>query len=109
MAATLAVDTSGRISQWSRQAEQLLGYSATEAIGQSIELIIPAHLRGRHSFGFARYVKTGVSHLPEIATSPAVHKSGEIVKMDISVKAVYGENHTIIAVQATMAPSKTGS
>ena len=109
MAATLTVDTEGRICQWSCDAEELLGYSAAEAIGQSIELIIPPHLRGRHHAGFDRFVRTGISHLPEVATSPAVRKTGEIVKMDISVKAVYGEDKTIIAVQAAMAPSKTGS
>ncbi len=101
MTATLAVDTSGRIRMWSRQAEELLGYSEAEAMGQSIEIIIPPHLRGRHSAGFARYVKTGVSNLPEVATSPAVHKSGEIFKVDISLVPVY-ENQTIVAVQAMM-------
>ena len=101
MAATLAVDTSGRIRMWSRQAEELLGYSEAEAMGRSIEIIIPPHLRGRHSAGFARYVKTGISNLPEVATSPAVHKSGDIFKVDISLVAVY-ENQTIIAVQAMM-------
>ena len=107
MAATLTVDSSGRICAWSRDAEELLGYSEAEAIGQSIELIIPPQLRGRHDAGFGRFVKTGVSQLPEIATSPAVRKTGEIMKMDISVKAVYGDDKTIIAVQATMAPSKS--
>jgi PAS domain S-box-containing protein len=100
MAATLAIDTSGRIRMWSRQAEELLGYSEAEAIGQSIELIIPPHLRGRHRAGFARYVKTGISHLPEVATSPAVHKRGDIFKVDISLAPVYDDNQTIIAVQA---------
>jgi len=102
MAPTLAVDTAGRICNWSRQAEELLGYSQAEAVGQSIELIIPPHLRGRHRAGFARYVKTGVSHLPEVATSPAAHKSGDILKVDISLVPVYDENRTIIAVQAMM-------
>ena len=102
MAATLAVDSSGRIRMWSRQAEELLGYSEAEAIGQSIELIIPPHLRSRHSAGFARYVKTGISHLPEVATSPAVHKSGDIFKVDISLVPIYDETKTIIAVQAMM-------
>jgi PAS domain S-box-containing protein len=102
MAATLAVDASGRISMWSRQAEELLGYSEGEAVGQSIELIIPPHLRGRHSAGFARYVKTGISNLPEVATWPAVHKSGDIFKIDISLAPVHDGNGTIVAVQAMM-------
>jgi PAS domain S-box-containing protein len=102
MAATLAVDPSGHICMWSRQAEELLGYSEAEAIRQSIELIIPPHLRGRHGAGFARYLKTGVSHLPEVATSPGVHKSGDIFKVDISLVPLYDDNQAIIAVQAMM-------
>ena len=46
MNATLAIDTTGLIRMWSRDAEALLGYSESEAVGQSIELIIPPHLRG---------------------------------------------------------------
>jgi PAS domain S-box-containing protein len=77
---TLTLDTSGIVCMWSRDAEALLGYSEAEAVGRSIEFIIPPHLRGRHHAGFARYVQTGISHLPEVTISPAVHKSGAITK-----------------------------
>jgi len=73
---TLTVDTSGIILTWSREAEALLGYSEAEALGQSIELIMPAHLRGRHHAGFTRFVQTGVSTLPEVTTSPMIDKDG---------------------------------
>jgi PAS domain S-box-containing protein len=59
---TLTVDTSGNILTWSRDAEALLGYTEAEALGRSIELIIPEHLRGRHHGGFARFVQTGDQH-----------------------------------------------
>ena len=71
---TLSIDTSGIILTWSRDAEALLGYSESEAIGRSIALIIPEHLRGRHQAGFARFVQTGISTLPEFVTTPMVHK-----------------------------------
>ena len=71
MPATLTVDTTGQICTWSREAEELLGYSASEAVGQSIEIIIPHHLRHRHSAGFSRFVQTGISTLPEVATTIA--------------------------------------
>jgi PAS domain S-box-containing protein len=106
MAATLIVDTTGQIRMWSRDAEELLGYSDSGAVGQSIELIIPQHLRGRHSSGFRRFVQTGISTLPEVVTTPAIHKTGRAVKLQISVKAVYGEHQEIVAVQATLRPSR---
>jgi len=108
MNATLAIDTTGLIRMWSRDAEALLGYSESEAVGQSIELIIPPHLRGRHHAGFGRYVQTGVSHLPEVAISPAVHKTGTIVKLQISVRPVYDESQKIVAVEALMSPLPAG-
>jgi PAS domain S-box-containing protein len=108
-AATLKVDTAGRILDWTPDAEALLGYSGAEAIGQSIELIIPPHLRGRHHAGFGRYVQTGVSNLPEITISPAVHKSGTIMKVQVSVRPVYDESRKIVAVEAMMSPLPSGA
>jgi PAS domain S-box-containing protein len=109
MNATLAIDTTGLIRMWSRDAEALLGYSESEAVGQSIELIIPPHLRGRHHAGFGRYVQTGVSHLPEVAISPAVHKTGTIVKVQISLRPVYDGSQGIVAVEAMMSPLPSGA
>src|SRR5262249_16500805 len=103
-APTLTVDPAGQILAWSEDAEKLLGYSELEAIGQPVETIIPPHLRGRHKAGFLRFVKTGVRRLPEIVTTPALHKSGAIISLQISVKAVYGMHGEIIAVEAMMKP-----
>ena len=47
MTATLRVDRTGQIMMWSHEAEKSLGYSASEAVGQSIEIIIPHHLGER--------------------------------------------------------------
>jgi PAS domain S-box-containing protein len=102
--ATLTVDPAGQILTWSEDAETLLGYTKLEAVGQSVKTIIPAHLRGRHEAGFQRFVKTGHSRLPEIVTTPALHKSGALVRLQISVTAVYGEDGKIIAVEAMMKP-----
>ena len=102
--ATLTVDSAGLILTWSEDAKRLLGHSESEAVGRSVEMIIPPHLRGLHSAGFQRFVKTGVSRLPEIVTTPALHKNGAIVKLQISVKAVHGAQGEIIAVEAMMKP-----
>jgi len=106
MHATLTVDTTRQICTWSREAEDLLGYSASEAVGQSIEIIIPHRLRHRHSAGFSRFVQTGISTLPEVATTIAAHKTGKLMKLPISVKALYGEDQKIRAVEATFYPSR---
>ena len=110
MTATLVVDATGLILAWSRDAEALLGYAEAEVLGRSIEFIIPPHLRGRHHAGFGRYVQTGVSHLPDVAISPAVHKSGTIVKVQISLRPVHDGSQKIVAVEAMMSalPASAG-
>ena len=99
---TLTVDATGQICMWSQQAEELLGYSRAEAMGQSIEIIIPQHLRARHRSGFGRFVQTGTSLLPEVSRTLAMHKSGKPMMVLISVKAVYGDGQKIVAVEAMM-------
>jgi PAS domain S-box-containing protein len=101
---TLTIDTSSIILAWSRDAEALLGYSEAEALGQSIELIIPEQLRARHHAGFGRFVQTGISTLPAVTTTPMVHKSGETKMLLISVQAVHDAQQKIIAVAATIRP-----
>jgi len=102
--ATLTMDTSSIILASSRGAEALLGWFEAEALGQSVELIMPAHLRARRHAGFARFVQTGVSTLPEVTTSPMIHKNGETRRLQISVKGVRDANRKIVAVEATITP-----
>jgi hypothetical protein len=49
-------------------------------------------------------VKTGVSTLPEVTTSPMVHKNGETHRLQISVKAVRDSSRKIVAVEAFIGP-----
>ena len=81
----------------------MLGYSSVDAVGQSVEFIIPAHLRGPHNAGFRRFVQTGQSKLPEVVTTSALHKCGQIVRLKLSVKAVRGAHGDIVAVDDAMA------
>jgi len=46
--AILVADRQGQVRYWNTGAEQMFGYSAVEAVGQSLDLIIPENLRFRH-------------------------------------------------------------
>src|SRR5262249_61907998 len=50
--AVISTDRSGAIIRWNHASTALFGYSAEEVIGQSVELIIPEHLRAAHWSGF---------------------------------------------------------
>jgi PAS domain S-box-containing protein len=55
--AVIIADTTGVISQWNEGAEALFGYGADEAVGQSLDLIVPEHLQDAHWTGFHRAMK----------------------------------------------------
>jgi PAS domain S-box-containing protein len=61
--AVIYADHSGTIRRWNQAAASLFGYSATEALGQNLDLIIPEHLRARHWRGFEAAMANGVVSL----------------------------------------------
>lgn len=52
--AIVVADTTGTITHWNRGAEVLFGHPAEYAVGQSLDLIVPEHLRDAHWTGFER-------------------------------------------------------
>lgn len=61
--AVIFADREGRIRIWNAAAEALFGFSHMEAIGQSLDLIIPERLRAAHWEGFLRAVASGRTRL----------------------------------------------
>lgn len=52
--AVIVADTEGLISRWDSGAETLFGWSEVDAVGQSLDLVVPKHLRDAHWKGFKR-------------------------------------------------------
>lgn len=76
--ALISADSLGHICSWNAQAESLFGFSAAEALGLSLDLIIPEHLRQQHWAGFYRAIANkGVSHHGPARKTRALHKSGD--------------------------------
>jgi PAS domain S-box-containing protein len=59
--AIVATDHTGIVNFWNPGAVRIFGFTADEAIGRSLDLIIPDNLRARHWTGFNRVMETGVS------------------------------------------------
>jgi PAS domain S-box-containing protein len=102
MTVTVRVGRNGTISHWSAAAERLFGFTKLEAIGNSIELIIPPQSHACHKRGFARYVDTGTSTLPEVVTTIGRHKNGQPVRIQISVRALVDDGGRISEVEGVM-------
>jgi PAS domain S-box-containing protein len=87
--AVICADHSGAIIRWNRASVALFGYSSDEALGRSLDLIIPEHLRARHWSGFDTAVTKGATKLQGRPTlTRAVHKSGRKLYVEMTFAIV---------------------
>lgn len=87
--AFVALDSDGRVTDWNAQATRMFGWSTDEALGRSLStLIVPPAARLIHEAGMRQFRQTGtgavVNHRIELQ---AMHKSGHMVPVELSVKA----------------------
>jgi PAS domain S-box-containing protein len=84
--AILAADREGRIVLWNAAAERLFGFSAAEAIGQSLDLIVPERHRPRHWEGYRRVAETAETRYgTRLLRVPARRKDGSQVSIAFTI------------------------
>ena len=82
-------DREGIIRLWNSGAEQMFGFSAEEAIGQSLDLFIPENQRARHWEGYFRVMQTGVTrYATELLAAPATRKDGTRLSTEFSMTII---------------------
>jgi len=90
--ALLISDREGIIRFWNSGAELLFGHTAAEAIGQSLDLIIPEKLRGRHWEGYGRVMASGeTKYKTGLLSSPGRRKDGSRVSLEFSMVLLHDE------------------
>jgi PAS domain S-box-containing protein len=91
--ALIYADRSGTIMRWNRAASVLFGYSAEEALGQSLDLIVPEHLRAAHWKGFDAAITGGTMKLKGRPTlTRSQHKSGRKLYIEMTFALVRDSN-----------------
>jgi PAS domain S-box-containing protein len=99
--AIVAAGTDGSILLWNRAAERIFGYTEAEALGHSLDLIIPERLRLRHWEGYRRVMQTGETRYgTEVLRVPAVHKDGRRLSIAFTVALLYAPTQEIPAIAA---------
>lgn len=79
-------DAHSRIIHWNRAAEAMFGWTAREALGQQLDLIIPDRHREGHHGGMARLRARGPTKLVgKTVEVPAVDKAGREIPIELSL------------------------
>ena len=85
--AIIATDRDGHITFWNPGAERIFGFTAAEANGQSLDLIIPENLRARHWSGFRHTMETGTSRYGhgDLLSVPGLTKDGRKISVEFTI------------------------
>jgi PAS domain S-box-containing protein len=88
--AIIVSDTEGKITLWNPAAERMFGFTEGEAMGKSLDLIIPQRLQERHWEGYAKTMRTGETRYGnDVLKVPAVHKDGRALSIAFTVALLY--------------------
>jgi PAS domain S-box-containing protein len=99
--AIVVSDPNGIIRLWNAGAARMFGYSAEEALGRDLDLIIPEKLRARHNKGYEQTMATGYTKYGESLLSvPATHRDGHRLSIEFSVALLRDETGQIVGISA---------
>lgn len=82
----IVCDTRGVVTFWNGAAERIFGFTAADAVGQSLDLIVPERQRQRHWEGYHKTMETGVTKYgSDLLRVPALHKDGRTLSIAFTV------------------------
>lgn len=85
--AIIASDRDGMITFWNPGAQRIFGQSAAEAVGQSLDIIIPERLRDAHWTGYSEVMRTGRSKYgsDDLLSVPGIGKNGQRIALEFTI------------------------
>ncbi len=101
--AVIIADASGTITFWNDAAHRIFGWSADEAVGQSLDLIIPEPQRPRHWEGYDRVMATGVTKYgADLLRVPSLHADGERRSIAFTVSLRKDDSGAVTGIAAVL-------
>ncbi|HYR03060.1 MAG TPA: PAS domain S-box protein [Syntrophobacteria bacterium] len=84
--AIIVADRDGLVRFWNEGAERIFGHSREEALGRSLDLVIPERLRERHWEGYRKVMGTGVTRYgDEVLAVPALRRDGGRISIEFTI------------------------
>ncbi len=101
--AIVIADARGAITLWNPAAQRMFGYTEAEALGQSLDLIIPERLRARHWQGYDKTMATGITRYgSELLKVPAIDKDGNAMSIAFTVALLKDAAGTVTGIVAVI-------
>jgi PAS domain S-box-containing protein len=100
----IVADPDGVIRYWNAGCTRIFGFAPEEAQGQSLDIIIPENLRGRHWQGWQQTMQTGTTRYGagDLLSVPALRKDGSRISVEFSILPFRDAGGRIIGIGAIM-------
>lgn len=94
--AIMVCDAKGAITLWNKASERIFGFTETEALGQSLDMIIPQRQRQRHWDGYHKTMETAVTKYgTDVLRVPALHKDGHTLSIAFTVSMIFSADEKV--------------
>ena len=99
--AIMVCNAAGAITLWNKAAERIFGFTEADALGQSLDMIIPTRQRGRHWEGYQKTMETAVTKYgADVLRVPALHKDGHTLSIAFTVSMLFSDDHKVTGIAA---------
>lgn len=96
-------DAKGDIIFWNAAAQRIFGYSSSEALGKSLDIITPERFRERHWDGYKKSMETGTTRYgTTLLTVPALHKEGKPLSIAFTVAMLTDNSGKVTGIAAVV-------
>ena len=96
-------DAKGAIIVWNPACERIFGFTEADALGQSLDLIIPERQRQRHWDGYDKTMATGQTRYGnDLLRVPALHKEGKPLSIAFTVAMLHNADGSVSAIIAVV-------
>ena len=99
----MAADAKGLIILWNPACERMFGFTEAEALGKSLDLIIPQRQQKPHWDGYHKTMATGITKYGnDVLRVPAVHKDGHTLSIAFTVSMLHKPDGAVSAIVAVI-------
>ena len=99
----MASDAKGLITLWNPACTRLFGFTEAEALGKSLDLIIPQRQQKPHWEGYDKTMATGITKYGnDVLRVPAMHKDGHTLSIAFTVSMLHNPDGSVSAIVAVI-------
>jgi PAS domain S-box-containing protein len=99
----MASDAQGLIILWNPACQRMFGFTEAEALGKSLDLIIPQRQQKPHWDGYHKTMATGITKYGnDVLRVPAVHKDGHTLSIAFTVSMLHTADGAVSAIVAVI-------